>query len=422
MMTRLLCASLSTLLLACSTPEPPAPPAGTAPSTAPASAPDPGPGPAPHPGGEVEVEEVDEPQAPIAAATTLPFKPAAAAPTPSGQGTCPDGRLVRPGWQGEYPMPILHVQTDAPLPARSSACAPQADRSCRPTPGVYHPWSRSLPPAGAKADRFVTVRGVDRWRMLREHRPEGWRETLPAGAVVEVLFYAGEGYCEERVEGGAVDVQPCPDLWPEGTAERIAPAEEPAETQLVRVPCAQGGAAWLEGSAAIFEQASVAEGELIEYGQVGPAGGGACDELVVQARFGEFTHAGRAVMALVPGHPQYTTLISSSLGAPVQLEALWKVDLDGDGTEEVLFEAEDPKSGRRTLGLRALRGDAVRTLSLWTTERDEPPLRLRGLADVDGDGTLELVRKEDGAQAPGLTAWSLSGEVPARADDERCGW
>ncbi len=322
---------------------------------------------------------------------------------------------MRPGWQGKYPGPIVDVKRDDAIPARSTPCASAPDRTCQPRPALYHPWSKSLP---AGPDRFVTVRGVDRWVFQAAHTMEGKDAPVAAGTVLEVLFYAGEGYCEQRLAGGAADVGPCPELWGDGVLERQGEGADRPETQLFRAPCGDGTEAWIEGSEAILELPSVSEGELIAYGQVGPAGGGACEELVLRGKLGEAEAFGRKVVGLDTDNARYVGLIGAALGEPVELAALWRVDLEDDGSDEVLFEATGKSTGRTTLGVRAVRAGEVKTLTLAAAKRGDPAQELRGLADVDHDGTLEVLKTEGGARS----AWVVTDLLPTRADDTRCGW
>ncbi len=96
-------------------------------------------------------------------ASTPASTPATAGSTaPNADGACSDGRLVQSSWQGEYPAPIVHIESAKALPARSGPCAPKSDRTCTPKPGLFRPWSRRQTPPQAGLAPCVTVRGVDR--------------------------------------------------------------------------------------------------------------------------------------------------------------------------------------------------------------------------------------------------------------------
>lgn len=380
--------------------------------------------------GEAPADDPVPVSTPAAATPTAAATPAPAAtptPTPSAsaqpdaQGVCADGRLVRTSWQGEYPAPIVHVQKAAALPARSGPCALTPDRTCTAAPGVYHPWSRFQAPAPKDVAPFVTVRGIEVWQFAKAHTfgTDQGERTAAVGDELEVLFYAGEGYCELRYDG-IVTVDPCPQMWPDGVLQLKAEAPKD-ETQLFLAGCAEGGTAWLEGSEAIFEQDAVVEGELIEYGRVGPAGGGACGTVVLQGRLGRFEVGSRYAEALPVDNARYTKLVGESLKEDVELQALWKVDLEGDGADEVLFEARGKASELSAIGVRRVGNGAVDTALFGRSDRASTRFRLHGLADVQNDNTLEVVRIEEGSAGPVLQAWSLVA-TPEQADDERCGW
>ncbi len=96
------------------------------------------------------------------------------------------------------------------------------------------------------------------------------------------------------------------------------------------------------------------------------------------------------------------------------IDQLLRVDLDGDGAQEVLFAAQG------AVGVRRLRGDTVAT-SLFPDPRGEEPVgvpRIVGLVDVEGDGSSEVVVSPGGPLAGLGPQWSghwiisLSGDAP----------
>ena len=69
------------------------------------------------------------------------------------------------------------------------------------------------------------------------------------------------------------------------------------------------------------------------------------------------------------------------------IDQLFRVDLNGDGTLEVLFSAQ------QKLGLRRVVADGVETVFLPDPRGEEITgvPKIVGLADLDGDGTLEII-------------------------------
>lgn len=87
------------------------------------------------------------------------------------------------------------------------------------------------------------------------------------------------------------------------------------------------------------------------------------------------------------------------LGAPFGLQRptitqLVKLDLEGDGVDEVLFaiSGTDPTAGAYHIcGLRQVRGAKARTLAFLDHRDATQRCALEGVTDLDGDGTFEVV-------------------------------
>jgi hypothetical protein len=145
----------------------------------------------------------------------------------------------------------------------------------------------------------------------------------------------------------------------------------------------------------------------------------------------------------------YRKLVAKALKVKrVKLRRLMRVDLDGDGVEEVLFEATyDAKpSAYRVERYTMLMGDdehAPKT-SAWevvgyrkvigkgkvvtkVVTRSEVPLgaqyatKLEGLSDLNGDGILEVVVNDRGDHSVFQSIWLL-GAKPIRLAGGGCGW
>lgn len=138
---------------------------------------------------------------------------------------------------------------------------------------------------------------------------------------------------------------------------------------------------------------------------------------------GDVVAAGEAltIQALPNDSAQYRGLIGPEVGVkdPANapgfiIDQLLRVDLDGDGAQEVLFAAQG------AVGVRRVRGDAVAT-SLFPDPRGEEPVgvpRIVGLVDVEGDGSSEVVVSPGeplaglGPQWSGHWIVSLGGDAP----------
>lgn len=211
-------------------------------------------------------------------APVSPAPPAGGAPSstslpprgalPSGFVACADGRHIVPTWQGEYPGPIVQVDRPVVVNARLGPCQVAAPVTCTVPAGLYHPWA-------AGAGGYVTVRGTDRYRARRavEVEPGGGR-VVPAGEVIDVVAYLGEGFC---AFGGTWDgvLSSCPEQVADGQGEVFEPlGTEPVgavEQQFFSVACAEGPQGWVLAGDALLGTPGVREGVLVGYGEVGRA-------------------------------------------------------------------------------------------------------------------------------------------------------
>lgn len=108
--------------------------------------------------------------------------------------------------------------------------------------------------------------------------------------------------------------------------------------------------------------------------------------------------------------------------ARVRITRIVGADLDGDGTQEVLIEAQSSETAGITnvaagfgpndysvVLLRALRGGKVVEFPLATGKTpaaDGLRRKLRAIADLDGDGRMEIVLSWDAWEAGGGALWS----------------
>lgn len=98
---------------------------------------------------------------------------------------------------------------------------------------------------------------------------------------------------------------------------------------------------------------------------------------------------------------------------------VWRADLDGDGTTEVLIQANSPakpqddprhpKGSYALVLLRALRGGKVVETALEFAKPDAQGFMefesLRGVADLDGDGRMEVLTTGKGYEWNNATLW-----------------
>lgn len=212
-------------------------------------------------------EESDaEDAASVSSPASEPSSPAAEAPAEEAH-PCPDDVVVSAGWPGEWPGPVVHVASAVELKAFRHPCDPVPTVDCTVPAGVYHPWADTTPDCR-------TVRAVERFETTRTLSIEA--RSFPAGTVVEVHQYVGEGFCE-MVVGGASMVDACPENVNREEGESYARKGEAvdfAERQVFQVSC-DNGAAWILVDDSLFSRPEIRKGQFIEYGRVGPAASGA---------------------------------------------------------------------------------------------------------------------------------------------------
>jgi len=212
--------------------------------------------------GDPVVIDVPTPDPVVVAPTPAPA-PAPAAPR------CPEGVHAAPLWQGEYPGPVVNVTKEFTTPARAAACDGEPKGPCTVAVGIYHPWANT-------AARFATLRPIDKFRLNGPWTAQtdiGKTLSLTAGDEVEITAYYGEGYCGYRA-GGSEFAAMCPDMLTTADDKPLfeaVSAIEFADIQVLGVDCREGHAGWIDVNDALFALAEVEEGEVIEYGSVGPA-------------------------------------------------------------------------------------------------------------------------------------------------------
>ncbi|HOS42305.1 MAG TPA: hypothetical protein PK794_01300 [Armatimonadota bacterium] len=122
-------------------------------------------------------------------------------------------------------------------------------------------------------------------------------------------------------------------------------------------------------------------------------------------------------------------------GAPVRLKKLWRLDLEGDGVEEVLIEAATPRAGfgRETpykrgdyslVLLRKVVNGTARTIPLALSyylhdaspdlPYHAPPIihTLQGAFDLNGDGNMEVVIRSDATAERWDSVFEIHGATP----------
>lgn len=136
---------------------------------------------------------------------------------------------------------------------------------------------------------------------------------------------------------------------------------------------------------------------------------------------GAVPRAPRRVRVLPPS-PAYEAAARRFLGlhgikvAQARVTRVLRVDLDGDGTDETLVEATNgevansaPAGAYSLVLLRALRGGRVVETALEFTPAIQGGVldsaQVRGIADLDGDGRMEVLTTVSGIDDEGARLW-----------------
>jgi hypothetical protein len=123
--------------------------------------------------------------------------------------------------------------------------------------------------------------------------------------------------------------------------------------------------------------------------------------------------------------------------SPVKITQIYRVDLDGDGTEEVVLSATYYKKGimeSQSVGdysfvlLRKIVGGKARNILVWgefITKNEElsPPntYRISALADLNGDGRMEIVADSSYYEGASQTVFEIQNDKAVGVLEIGCG-
>lgn len=169
------------------------------------------------------------------------------------EAKCADGRLVVGFWSGEYPYPVVQVNSPVSAKVRDVPCG-ASTRACTVPPGLYHPWATAPDlPEGAQFNTLT--------------KPTRYTKSSGSERELIVLTYLAEGACLMQIDGGEVSEDMCPgttqgDGWVQDEAKPVP------DVQLARVACTNGAPGWVVIDDAFMALDGVVEGQMVEWGTV----------------------------------------------------------------------------------------------------------------------------------------------------------
>ncbi|MBK8011503.1 MAG: hypothetical protein IPK13_09140 [Deltaproteobacteria bacterium] len=177
-------------------------------------------------------------------------------------------RVAANFWSGEYPSPVIDVNSSSPGETEIKAYKSLRDEKpatrCTITNGLYHPWSTT---PNSVVSYYQIVPLVE-YKALRPRTIAGAK--LEKGAVISRLLYLAEGSCQGVVRRGKKETPidfPCEEVNEAQGMRLVSGAHDKFEEQWLHVSCKQGHKAFIRDRE-LLATAGVREGEVESYGVV----------------------------------------------------------------------------------------------------------------------------------------------------------
>lgn len=219
----------------------------------------------------------------VSAALALPLETETMPVTRNGETK---NMLVYPIWSGEYPSPVIDVNSVLQREGKTTVQAEESfqvlgqKKSCTIRNGLIHPWSLS----DQNVISYFTISENQTFRLLKsadfswDNGPEDNKSVRgETGEFLTNVFYLGEGYLmadlnDRNLQLKAANVTIDISFLDDRTqlVELVAPGQKRESEQWVQLQCLNGGTAFVSASD-LLKTIGVKEGSIYGYGEVGPA-------------------------------------------------------------------------------------------------------------------------------------------------------
>jgi len=179
-------------------------------------------------------------------------------------------RLAYDFWSGEYPGPIIDLNSKTPGETTVRAYASVRDlsegRDCAIQNGLYHPWSDDK----KSLITFYTLTAVKNYRSEKDQEFNG--KKIKKGDRISHVIYLAEGTCQGKLsrpgaKGETLEQFTCDEI---DTPAEYAPLEgrdDPFLEQWLYVTCGDGKKAFVQDTR-LLAAPGVKEGRVVTYGTV----------------------------------------------------------------------------------------------------------------------------------------------------------
>lgn len=179
-------------------------------------------------------------------------------------------RLAYDFWSGEYPGPIIDLNSKTPGETTVRAYASLRDlsqsRDCAIQNGLYHPWSDDKKSLIA----FYTLTAVKTYRSDKDQEFNG--KKIKKGDRISQVIYLAEGTCQGKLsrpgeKGETIEEYTCDEIDNPADYVLLEGRDDPFLEQWLYVACGDGTKAFVQDKQ-LLAAPGAKEGQVVTYGTV----------------------------------------------------------------------------------------------------------------------------------------------------------